>query len=158
MNQKRHRQEIWKTSFGYMIPTFDGDTIISLSVSEYVPIRIRERVISKSDSSILSLIHESPIPNTEDLPGTPFMHKVWSALLEIPFGETRSYSDIAERAGHPKAVRATGTAIGRNPIAFLIPCHRVLAKDGSIGGFAWGVGIKRKILKWEKEMSKQIEK
>ncbi|MBC7146706.1 MAG: methylated-DNA--[protein]-cysteine S-methyltransferase [Thioclava marina] len=81
--------------------------------------------------------------------GAPFQIKVWEALLAIPTGHVTTYSDIAEAIGNPKAVRAVGTAIGRNPISFLIPCHRALRKSGGLGGYHWGLGVKRAILGWE---------
>lgn len=82
--------------------------------------------------------------------GTPFQLSVWNALQTIPKGETTTYAHIAELIGRPKAVRAVGTAIGANPIAFLIPCHRVVKSDGSLGGFRWGMACKIALLKWEK--------
>ncbi|OOY24399.1 6-O-methylguanine DNA methyltransferase [Thioclava sediminum] len=81
--------------------------------------------------------------------GAPFQIKVWEALLSIPSGQVTTYSDIAEAIGNPKAVRAVGTAVGRNPISFLIPCHRALRKSGGLGGYHWGLGVKRAILGWE---------
>ncbi|TMV88506.1 methylated-DNA--[protein]-cysteine S-methyltransferase [Thioclava sp. BHET1] len=81
--------------------------------------------------------------------GAPFQIKVWEALLAIPSGHVTTYSDIATAIGHPKAVRAVGTAVGRNPISFLIPCHRALRKSGGLGGYHWGLGVKRAMLGWE---------
>ena len=81
--------------------------------------------------------------------GSPFYVKVWKALLEIPMGHASTYSDVALRAGNARAVRAVGTAIGKNPISWLIPCHRALRKDGSLGGYHWGLGIKRAMLAYE---------
>lgn len=81
--------------------------------------------------------------------GGPFQIKVWEALLAIPSGHVTTYSEIAEAIGNPKAVRAVGTAIGRNPISFLIPCHRALRKSGGLGGYHWGLGVKRAMLGWE---------
>ena len=78
--------------------------------------------------------------------GTAFQLAVWQALLDIPLGQTRSYSEIAASCGHPKAYRAAGTAIGHNPISYLIPCHRVLARDGRLGGYRWGLACKRRLL------------
>ncbi|TFE02223.1 methylated-DNA--[protein]-cysteine S-methyltransferase [Jeotgalibacillus salarius] len=75
--------------------------------------------------------------------GTPFQQEVWQALLEIPYGETRTYADIAERVGRPKAFRAVGTAIGANPLLIVVPCHRVIAKGGGLGGFSAGLDVKR---------------
>ena len=81
--------------------------------------------------------------------GAPFQIKVWEALMRIPTGHVTTYSEIAGTIGHPKAVRAVGTAVGRNPISFLIPCHRALRRDGSLGGYHWGLPVKRAILAWE---------
>lgn len=81
--------------------------------------------------------------------GTPFQHRVWAALLAIPCGQTRSYGDIAAAIGQPAACRAVGSAVGRNPVAILIPCHRVLAANHRIGGFYWGAALKRRLLAGE---------
>lgn len=81
--------------------------------------------------------------------GAPFQIKVWEALLAIPSGHVTTYSDIAGAIGHPAAVRAVGTAVGRNPVGFLIPCHRALRKSGALGGYHWGLGVKRAMLAWE---------
>ena len=87
--------------------------------------------------------------STFDLRGTPFQTKVWNALCTISYGETKCYSDIAHSIGNPKAVRAVGTAIGANPIAVIVPCHRVLGKDGSLTGYSGGLHIKEKLLQIE---------
>jgi len=81
--------------------------------------------------------------------GAPFQIKVWEALMQIPTGHVTTYSDIAEAIGHPRAVRAVGTAVGRNPISWLIPCHRAIRKSGGLGGYHWGLPVKRAILAWE---------
>lgn len=81
--------------------------------------------------------------------GTDFQKQVWAALLTIPFGETRSYLDIAKQIGNPKAVRAVGAANGKNPISIIAPCHRVIGANGSLTGFAGGLDNKQKLLKLE---------
>lgn len=81
--------------------------------------------------------------------GAPFQIKVWEALLAIPSGHVTTYSEIAEAIGHPKAVRAVGTAVGRNPVSWLIPCHRALRKSGGLGGYHWGLPVKRALLAYE---------
>jgi AraC family transcriptional regulator of adaptative response/methylated-DNA-[protein]-cysteine methyltransferase len=81
--------------------------------------------------------------------GAPFQIKVWEALLHIPTGHVTTYSDIARAIGHPQAVRAVGTAVGRNPVSWLIPCHRALRKSGGLGGYHWGLPVKRAMLAWE---------
>ena len=92
-----------------------------------------------------------------DLPlephGTDFQRSVLAALQEIPFGETRSYAEIARAVGRPKAVRAVGTANGRNPIALIIPCHRVIGSDGSLTGFGGGLDAKQALLAHEASYS-----
>jgi len=88
-------------------------------------------------------------PGTElplHLIGAPFQIKVWEALLRIPPGRVTSYGHVAQAIGAPRAVRAVGTAVGRNPISLLIPCHRVLRKSGGLGGYHWGLPVKRAIL------------
>ena len=81
--------------------------------------------------------------------GAPFQLKVWEALLRIPSGQVTTYSQIASAIGSPKAVRAVGTAVGRNPVSWLIPCHRALRKTGALGGYHWGLPVKRALLAWE---------
>ena len=81
--------------------------------------------------------------------GAPFQIKVWEALLSIPSGHVTTYADIAGAIGHPTAHRAVGTAVGRNPISFLIPCHRAMRRDGGLGGYHWGLPRKRAMLAWE---------
>ena len=84
-----------------------------------------------------------------DLEGTDFQKSVRKALLKIPYGKISSYKKIANEIGNPKAVRAVGTAVGKNPFLIIIPCHRIIKSDGSLGGFAYGSEIKRKLLKIE---------
>jgi AraC family transcriptional regulator, regulatory protein of adaptative response / methylated-DNA-[protein]-cysteine methyltransferase len=81
--------------------------------------------------------------------GAPFQIKVWEALLAIPSGHVTTYSDLAGAIGHPRAVRAVGTAVGRNPVGWLIPCHRALRKSGGLGGYHWGLPVKRAMLAYE---------
>ncbi len=83
--------------------------------------------------------------------GTIFQQQVWQALLQIPYGQTRTYSEIAAQIGRPRAVRAVGTAIGKNPIPIIVPCHRVVAKNG-LGGFSLGLPIKKRLLQIEQAL------
>ena len=85
--------------------------------------------------------------------GTDFEIRVWQTLLKIPMGQAATYADVAASIGNPKASRAVGSAVGRNPISFVVPCHRVLAKGGKIGGYHWGLTRKRAILGWETGLS-----
>jgi len=82
--------------------------------------------------------------------GTPFQHQVWKELTRIPYGETISYLDLAKRIDNPKAVRAVGLANGANPIAIIVPCHRVIGSNGSLTGFGGGLANKRALLELEK--------
>ena len=84
-----------------------------------------------------------------DLQGTPFQLAVWNELLKIPYGETRSYGEIARRIGKPGAARAVGMANHENPVAIVIPCHRVVGADGTLTGYAGGLDIKKKLLELE---------
>ena len=87
--------------------------------------------------------------------GTPFQQKVWSALLSIPYGETRSYKDVAIQVGKPNASRAVGMANHENPIPIFIPCHRVISSDGTLGGYSEGIDIKAKLIQLEGQSSRK---
>lgn len=99
--------------------------------------------------------YEKGIRKSFELPlhlkGTEFQKQVWNALLEIPYGETRSYQEIAIRIGKPKALRAVGGACNRNPIGIIVPCHRVIGKNGSLTGYAGGLSYKELLLNHEKD-------
>jgi len=107
-----------------------------------------DRAVEPLRNAILRLIAGKRAAPTValDLSGTPFQKSVWTALRRIPSGSTRSYGDVARAIGKPKATRAVAQACGANPIPVLIPCHRVIAKDGSIGGYTGGLHIKRALL------------
>lgn len=85
-----------------------------------------------------------------DLRGTPFQRAVWDVLLEIPYGDSRSYADVARAIGRPTAQRAVGSANGSNPISLVVPCHRVIAADGSLGGYGGGPELKARLLAMER--------
>lgn len=88
--------------------------------------------------------------------GTPFQQSVWAALTQIPYGESRSYRDIARSIGNPAAVRAVGAANSRNPLPIVVPCHRVIGSDGSLTGFAGGLAIKSFLLRLEGALVDQV--
>lgn len=85
-----------------------------------------------------------------DMRGTPFQKDVWTALLAIPFGETRSYGQLAKQLGNPRASRAVGAANGRNPVSIIVPCHRVIGSSGKLTGFAGGLEAKANLLSLER--------
>lgn len=87
-----------------------------------------------------------------DITGTEFQRRVWEALASIPYGSTRSYSEVAQSVGQPHAVRAVGRACGANPVSIVVPCHRVVRKDGGLGGYGWGLERKRALLERERSM------
>lgn len=89
--------------------------------------------------------------------GTPFQQKVWDALLSIPYGETRTYGEVAAAIGQPTASRAVGAANGRNPISIIVPCHRVIGSSGKLVGFGGGVDVKRALLEHERTHAEQSQ-
>lgn len=113
-------------------------------VSELIQSEQRPAWMNQVEASINQL--DQPYQGPLDLQGTEFQQQVWQALLTIPAGETRSYSDIAKQIGRPKAVRAVGSACGANPVSILVPCHRVIRSDGSFKGYHWGIEMKTRLL------------
>lgn len=113
-------------------------------------------IAEKKESTHLNLLSVfDKKPNTSNpiqlhLKGTEFQIEVWKALLEIPFGKTSTYGNISKAIGNPNACRAVGSAVGDNPIFYLIPCHRVILSTGAIGQYYWGTDVKISILQWEK--------
>jgi len=89
-----------------------------------------------------------------DVVATAFQRRVWEALRAIPMGSTRTYSDVARTIGQPSAIRAVGHACATNPVSVVVPCHRVVRTDGSLGGYRWGLGRKKLLLEQEKRTGK----
>ena len=118
---------------------FDGFTIVETPLIKKASVQLTEYFAGKRAEFDLPL---APA-------GTEFQRSVWRALQTIPFGETRSYVDIAVQIGNPKACRAVGMANNRNPIAIIIPCHRVIGRDGSLVGYGGGLDIKQHLLDLE---------
>jgi AraC family transcriptional regulator of adaptative response/methylated-DNA-[protein]-cysteine methyltransferase len=85
-----------------------------------------------------------------DMRGTPFQKRVWQALVRVPWGKTATYSELARKMGSPRAVRAVASACARNPVTFIVPCHRIVRKGGGLGGYYWGLEMKRELLEREK--------
>jgi O-6-methylguanine DNA methyltransferase len=109
--------------------------------------RKNQRVLSQLKKYLKGELRRFDCPL--DMRGTPFEISVWSALKKIPYGQTRSYKEIAEAIGHPKAFRAVGNANGSNAIPLIIPCHRVIESNGGLGGFGHGLKVKKQLLSLE---------
>jgi AraC family transcriptional regulator, regulatory protein of adaptative response / methylated-DNA-[protein]-cysteine methyltransferase len=113
--------------------------------------RLRERLHELEQRVLAFLAGEASLARVPlDIRGTVFQRRVWEALRSIPRGETRTYSEIAKAIGAPDAVRAVGSACGANPVALFVPCHRAVRTDGGLGGYAWGVARKQRLLELEK--------
>ncbi len=136
------------TSDGLAGLWFDGDTHHPGPLD--APTDPSQRWIAAAATALAAYFEGKPVePVPLDLHGTPFQRAVWQALRELRPGTTTTYSAIAQRIGAPSAVRAVGAAIGRNPVSILVPCHRVLGRDGSLTGYAGGLDRKRALLRLE---------
>jgi len=134
-----HRVEPIRSPWGPCLLSFGSKGVLSLSFL--------------SDASLHTLPEDiHPLFRGEikelalQLVGTPFQHAVWKALLSVPRGQTCTYASLAQKIGRPQAARAVGSAVGQNPIAWIVPCHRILPASGGLGGFRWGVGLKKELL------------
>jgi len=156
-----------KTTYGeLLLGTYEG----KICLCDWASRSIRSRIDRRIQTGLNAVYREGDSPELRELEqqlneyfrkertefelplltvGTDFQKSVWEALSEIRYGQTRTYSDLAEMTGHPKAVRAAGSANGANAISIIIPCHRVIGKNGSSGGYAGGISTKRKLLALE---------
>ncbi len=146
--------EVREMSMGKITVACEGEVIVRISFGEDIRDGEKQmgnertgRAFEELEEYFQGKRREFDLPLSPE--GTEFQRRVWAALREIPYGETRSYSEIAEQVGNPKAVRAVGMANHRNPIAIMIPCHRVIGKNGSLTGYAGGLSLKEKLLKLE---------
>lgn len=116
-----------------------------------VPTRNDDPLLATAEAALVAYWRGAPLAwdLPLDLHGTPFQRAVWQALLKVPAGRTLSYRDLAERIGRPRAVRAVGAAVARNPVSILVPCHRILGSDGSLTGYAGGLERKVALLELE---------
>jgi len=119
----------------------------SLNTSE-PEVQMLARAVGELDEYFRGERREFTLPL--EVEGTPFQKRVWEELKRIPYGETVSYRDVASRIRNAKAFRAVGTANGKNPISIIVPCHRVIAADGSLGGYGGGLSVKTKLLAIER--------
>lgn len=145
---------VYQTKLGLVAIQDDGNHITNLDVvSEGEFTGLNESLLARKAAQQLYEYLDGK-RSTFDLPlnpqGTEFQKSVWKALLDIPYGETRSYRQVAEAVGNPKACRAVGMANNRNPIMIFIPCHRVVGSDGSLVGYGGGLDMKKQLLDLEK--------
>ncbi|TBO42096.1 methylated-DNA--[protein]-cysteine S-methyltransferase [Pedobacter kyonggii] len=134
------------------IAFYDDENIALANLQRQFPAAQYQQILDKEQQNALyifshdwSKLHQIKL----HLKGTDFQLKVWEALLKIPMGKLATYGNIAKQLQNPSASRAVGTAIGDNPVAFLIPCHRVIQSSGALGGYHWGVNRKTAIIGWE---------
>jgi AraC family transcriptional regulator of adaptative response/methylated-DNA-[protein]-cysteine methyltransferase len=167
----QYHYEMGCTTLGAVLVIFDNDHILHIAMDDdldalhqqvkqlYVDAKhgILEPEQQKMFQALLNFV-DTPTANLNvpiRIQGTPFQQQVWAALQSIPFGKTRTYSDIARIIGKPKAIRAVASACAANSLALIIPCHRVIAKNGDMAGYRWGVQRKRVLL--EREQSALLE-
>ncbi|HCB97801.1 MAG TPA: hypothetical protein DEP78_06025 [Verrucomicrobiales bacterium] len=117
---------------------------------------LRRWLMAYWDPAPPSASHGPPMPELDLSAGTGFQQAVWRALMQIPYGATQTYGELALRIGNPDASRAVGTACGRNPVPVLVPCHRVVASGGKLGGFSAGLSWKRTLLNLEASRSGMV--
>lgn len=154
-------EAIYKLPFGYITVQYEDKVLLSLICAQKEPeISSDNGVLSDFSNEVFRQIREYINGARTDfdinyrLSGTEFQLSVWRELLKIPYGETRTYREIAAAVGNSKAARAVGTSINKNPLHIIIPCHRVIGTDGSLTGYAGGLGIKEKLLDTERKNKK----
>ena len=149
----------YKSPIGILEIICEKDTLISLKLVEHTDNSDSETALIKEIKTQLDeyFSGKRKIFNVKLKPiGTDFQKNVWKILRKIPYGETKSYSEIATTIGNKNAQRAVGSACNKNHILIIIPCHRVISKNGNIGGFEYGINIKEKLLNLEKNKTKRI--
>jgi methylated-DNA-[protein]-cysteine S-methyltransferase len=155
-----HVRKYMDSPVGRLTLVATDDAVAAILWENETPDRVRLNIVSEDDNHPVLLeaerqLHEyfagkrTRFDLKLDFAGTDFQKKVWHALLTIPFGETRSYAQIATQIGSPKAVRAVGAANGKNPISIVAPCHRVIGSSGELTGFAGGLEAKAHLLRLE---------
>lgn len=142
----------YKFKFGYLKIQYNDDVVFSLKTSSEIDCENQTSELSDNVYKQVTEYLEGKRVEFDfpyELNGTDFQKKVWSALCDIPYGQTRSYKDIAEAIGSPKAYRAVGMANNKNLIAIAVPCHRVIGSNGKLVGYAGGMDMKKALLKLE---------
>jgi methylated-DNA-[protein]-cysteine S-methyltransferase len=159
----------FSSPIGELLLTSDGEALTGLNMCQRrgKPARGPEAGWQRDDSVFQAAFEQleayfSGRRRNFDLPlrmaGTPFQHQVWEGLRAIPYGETLSYAELARQIGRPGASRAVGSANGRNPVAIVVPCHRVIAADGTLGGYGGGLDRKKWLLELEAVARKSANK
>jgi methylated-DNA-[protein]-cysteine S-methyltransferase len=167
--QKDYVYKVVPSPVGALKLAASNDGLAAILWENDRPGRVRLNIVGEDPSHPILLETERQLTDyfsgrrkafdlTLDFAGTAFQKTVWQALLTIPFGETRSYAQIAEQIGAPKAVRAVGAANGRNPISIIAPCHRVIGSSGELTGFAGGLEAKARLLGLEGAQTKPLRK
>ena len=129
----------------------EDNAITSISLNEIHTNTKETNLIKQAHQEMMEYLKEERFDFTFPIhySGTEFQEKVWHALLEIPYGKTKSYKEIANQIGHDKASRAVGSACKNNPLLIVVPCHRVIASNGKLTGYAYGLSLKEKLLTLE---------
>ncbi|MGN0527351.1 MAG: methylated-DNA--[protein]-cysteine S-methyltransferase [Acutalibacteraceae bacterium] len=150
-------EAVYKFQFGFIVMQYENDILISLKCTEKEKdVSFTNSITSDFSDNVFKQIQEylqgtrKSFDVNYKLSGTKFQLSVWQELLKIPYGETRSYKEIAKALCNPQASRAVGMANNKNPLHIIIPCHRVIGSDGSLTGYAGGIGLKEKLLQLEK--------
>lgn len=132
----------------------EGEVELRAWQDKYFPesdLKFDETKMSEYKKDISDYLHgkKDHLQSTIQLKGTEFQKEVWHEVQKVPYGQVRSYAEIANNLGRPKAVRAVASAIGKNPILFIVPCHRIVRKDGTLSEFRAGIDVKKKLLQLE---------
>ena len=140
------------SKLGLILLATQHNTLCWLSVGEDKSVLLDELQQQYPRAVLQQYFADATIPASLPLAplGTPWQQRIWQELQKIPSGQHLSYSGLAERCGKPKAARAAASACAQNPISLFIPCHRIIAKSGALGGYRWGIDKKQWLLNWEK--------
>ena len=164
------RYSAGKSRFGVILVTFTEHGICGVSMvssfdsipeylkKEYPGVDIRKgEVVDQYVRKIVNLLDGVKADLSTDIHGTEFQEAVWRSIRSIPYGSTVTYSQIAEQIGRPSATRAVANACGKNPIPLIIPCHRVIRKNGDLGGYGLGIERKKNLIEHEKAIKEKLE-
>ncbi|HQB61522.1 MAG TPA: methylated-DNA--[protein]-cysteine S-methyltransferase [Spirochaetota bacterium] len=133
----------------YLAPVTDEETALNLLKKRFPGSSLTYQTDEFQQSALSYINIGKSAPIKLHIKGTNFQLSVWRELLNIPFGSLSTYGNVAEKIGRPGSSRSVGAAIGQNPVAYVIPCHRVIKKNGDIGGYRWGLPLKKKLIEYE---------